>query len=49
MRPLERGPCPLDATGQPLCFGTYQEFKPELMERLGEYCSYCERRVVLLG
>jgi len=45
MRPLERGPCPLDATGQPLCFVTYQEARPELMERLGEYCSYCERRL----
>ncbi len=45
MRPLERGTCPLDATGQPLCFVTYQEARPELMERLGEYCSYCERRV----
>jgi uncharacterized protein (TIGR02646 family) len=45
MRPVERGPCPLEATGQPLCFVTYQEARPELLERLGEYCSYCERRL----
>jgi uncharacterized protein (TIGR02646 family) len=44
MRPLERGPCPLDATGQPICFAEYADARRDLIERLGDYCAYCEVR-----
>ncbi len=40
MRPVRRGSSP-----RPDDFDTYQEAKPELISRLGSYCSYCERRI----
>jgi hypothetical protein len=36
MRPIERGPAPG-------LFDNYEEAKPRLVERLGPYCSSCER------
>src|SRR4051794_30755826 len=39
MRPVNRGP----AGPQP--YANYQAAKPELVNRLGTYCSYCERRI----
>jgi uncharacterized protein (TIGR02646 family) len=38
MRPVERGPAPCE-------FKAYQEAAPYLKERLGRYCSYCERAI----
>lgn len=38
MRPVERGAAPGD-------FGRYRDAARDLMDRLGEYCSYCERRL----
>lgn len=41
MRPIQRGLSP-----QTHDFSDYSAAKPELVSRLGPYCSYCERRVV---
>ena len=40
MRPIQRGTSP--QTGD---FGDYAYAKPELIGRLGAYCSYCERPI----
>ncbi|MCX8521638.1 MAG: HNH endonuclease [Rhodoferax sp.] len=40
MRPVQRGASP-----QTTDFARYQDAKPVLVERLGPYCSYCERRL----
>ncbi len=42
MRPVVRGDCPQDKTGQELHFAAYSQARRELIARLGEYCSYCE-------
>lgn len=41
MRPVRRGPSPRSGD-----FENYRDAFPFLVERLGLYCSYCERRVV---
>lgn len=41
MRPVNRGPAP--AT-----YGHYQDAKQDLVNALGSYCSYCERRIATL-
>jgi len=40
MRPVRRGGSP-----QPDDFDPYTDAKPDLISRLGGYCSYCERRI----
>ena len=40
MRPIQRGNSP-----QSYDFSDYDDAKPYLVSRLGQYCSYCERRV----
>ncbi|MCG7847693.1 MAG: HNH endonuclease [ANME-2 cluster archaeon] len=42
MRPVNRGPIPTDAYGNEINFNKYQDARGELIERLGETCSYCE-------
>lgn len=42
MRPVQRGECPQDQNGQEIKFAEYQQARRELIQRLGEYCSYCE-------
>jgi uncharacterized protein (TIGR02646 family) len=42
MRPVERGPVPLDEHGSPKIFHDYTDARGDLIKRLGEYCSYCE-------
>ncbi|MFL5664976.1 MAG: HNH endonuclease [Ktedonobacteraceae bacterium] len=45
MRPIDRGNAPVHITSrgiQPALSETYSLFKGELIQRLGEYCSYCE-------
>ena len=43
MRPVERGPCPIDESGTPVVFNDYKDARPALMdERIGPWCSYCE-------
>ncbi len=43
MRRVERGPWPLDDANNPKSFQPYNKAKADLLSRLGEYCSYCER------
>ena len=42
MRRVDRGAWPLDG-GLPRQFRPYRKAKRDLLERLGRYCSYCER------
>ena len=44
MRPVDKGECP-DEAGVPVLFADYQHARPYLIERLGEYCSYCEMQI----
>jgi uncharacterized protein (TIGR02646 family) len=44
MRPVERGPWPVDETGAKKDYKKYRKARRDLVERLGSYCSYCERR-----
>jgi uncharacterized protein (TIGR02646 family) len=39
MRPVDRGPAPKTR------FARYPDARPHLIERLGEYCSYCEMQL----
>lgn len=43
MRPVDRGPVPQDENSRSRRFRPYRKAKADLLERLGEYCSYCER------
>ena len=43
MRRVDRGPWPLDDASNPKNFQPYNKAKADLLSRLGEYCSYCER------
>lgn len=43
MRPVRKGASPVAGD-----FNKYEDAKPELVSRLGLYCSYCERKVVTL-
>jgi uncharacterized protein (TIGR02646 family) len=45
MRPVARGAWPTDGNGGLVAFVHYKDAKPHLVERLGPYCSFCERRV----
>lgn len=40
MRPVRKGSSPTQGD-----FNKYEDAKPDLISRLGGYCSYCERRV----
>lgn len=42
MRPIEKGNLPVDEENKPKVFSKYQDARGELIDRLGEYCSYCE-------
>lgn len=43
MRPVRKGASPVVGD-----FNHYRDAKPELVSRLGPYCSYCERKIVTL-
>jgi len=43
MRPVNRGELPIDSDGKPCVFKKYENASVFLCERLGRYCSYCER------
>lgn len=43
MRPIRRGASPQNSD-----FDDYRKAKPSLVSRLGNYCSFCERRIVTL-
>lgn len=42
MRPVDRGPIPLDGTGVALVFSHYRDARDPLIRHIGDYCSYCE-------
>ncbi len=42
MRPVVRGPWPQNVAGEEIQFQDYAKARGELINRLGEYCSYCE-------
>lgn len=41
MRPVERGPVPVAANGQPKTVSDYKDWRADLIDRLGNYCCYC--------
>ena len=43
MRPVNRGPVP-QTDGRPKIYAKYQDARLDLIECIGEYCSYCEMR-----
>lgn len=45
MRPIVKGNVPKNTDGTNLVFEEYREAKRFLIERIGEYCSYCERPI----
>jgi len=45
MRSVNKGPAPLDDNDLPVVFEAYQDAARHLKERLGRYCSYCERTI----
>ena len=45
MRPVSRGEAPVGESGRPVVFQDYKDALDPLRKRIGEYCSYCERRV----
>ncbi|MEX0714336.1 MAG: hypothetical protein WD278_18515 [Pirellulales bacterium] len=42
MRPVERGDAPLDHDGKPVLFRHYRDARDMLIQRIGDFCSYCE-------
>ena len=46
MRPIIRGDHPKNAhTGDPITITNYSHARPELLNRIGDYCSYCENQI----
>ncbi len=45
MRPVERGPHPVNSRGEKVVYRHYSEARGELIKRLGEYCSFCEMQL----
>ena len=47
MRPVERGPIPIadPQTNQPKVYAAYGNARGDLIQRMGQYCSYCETRL----
>ena len=43
MRSVNRGPWPVGDDGRRISFANYSHAREPLIDRLGEYCSYCER------
>lgn len=44
MRPVERGPVPTDTAGNTKQVTEYGDWRADLLDRLGWYCSYCNAR-----
>lgn len=45
MRPVDRGACPTDAGGVTKVFSDYADARADLFDRIGRYCSFCERPI----
>lgn len=49
MRPVERGSVPIEpTTGVQISFKKHGHAKSELLQRIGKYCSYCEKPLTQL-
>jgi len=46
MRPVNKGSHPLGVDGIPIIFKDYSESRRYLIDKIGEYCSYCESRIL---
>lgn len=46
MRPVNKGNSPKDSSGNEIQFKDYKQARRYLIDRIGEYCSYCERKIV---
>lgn len=42
MRPVLRGDRPVDGAGNPVTYANYKDARDDLIQRMGDYCSYCE-------
>ncbi|HAH46711.1 HNH endonuclease [Gimesia sp.] len=42
MRPVIRGDVPVNHNHQPVVYNDYKDARDDLIERMGDYCSYCE-------
>jgi len=45
MRPIDKGPTPLGDDNQPITVSNHRQWRRYLIDRIGEYCSYCEIRL----
>lgn len=45
MRPVERGPRPLNSDGTPKMYSAYSHARKDLIERIGQYCAYCNQKL----
>ncbi|MEL6699960.1 MAG: HNH endonuclease [Bacteroidota bacterium] len=45
MRPVAKGNVPTDPKGEEIVFKKYARSRRYLIDRIGEYCSYCERKI----
>ncbi len=48
MRPITKGEWPIGPDGHPIDFFEHGEARPELIQRIGDYCSYCEMHLPYL-
>ncbi len=45
MRPINRGEIPKNQDGSAIKYSDYTQARGKLIERMGEYCSYCEMQL----
>ena len=45
MRPVFKGENPKDTNNNDIIFTEYARSRRYLIDRIGEYCSYCERKI----
>lgn len=45
MRPVSRGERPLKSNGTPKSYSSYGRARRDLIDRMGQYCSYCNQKL----
>lgn len=45
MRPLDKGPIPMDGNGNTKTVKNYKHWRRDLVDRIGEYCAYCNNAI----